>query len=165
MARRNRCFLELADLTLKHRIPLTLYIHPYHASFLDMFSDFGLWEDFEDWKRHLVAQVAGLDPDETEIRIVDFSGYSEFATEAVPSPGDTKSEMRWYWEPGHYKSALGEHILEHIIHGRADFGRVLTAANIDSALAEIREERDRFVRLSRGPQDRGSTPAPFGRRT
>ena len=33
--------------------------------------------------------------------------------------------MRWYWEPGHYKSALGEHILERIIHG----GRILAASS------------------------------------
>ena len=66
--------------------------------------------------------------------------------------------MRWYWEPGHYKSALGEHILERIIHGRTHFGRVLTAANIESALAEIREERDRFSRLLRGPASPGREP-------
>ena len=29
-------------------------------SFLDMLSQFGLWQGFEDWKRHLVAQVADL---------------------------------------------------------------------------------------------------------
>ena len=41
--------------------------------------------------------------------------------------------MRWYWEPGHYKSALGERILERIVHGRTHFGRILTEANIESA--------------------------------
>jgi hypothetical protein len=145
----DQCFSALAKLAVEHHIQLTVYIHPYHADFLDMLDYFGFWESFEDWKRHLVAQVADLQPDETEIRVIDFSGYNEFTTEAVPNPGDTKSEMRWYWEPGHYKSALGEHILERIIHGRTQFGRVLTAANIESALAEIREERERFVRLPR----------------
>jgi hypothetical protein len=149
MVRRDRCFLGLAKLAMDHRIALTLYIHPYHANFLDMLNEFGFWESFEDWKRHLVAQVMDLKSDETKIRIIDFSGYNAFTTEAVPEPGDTKTEMRWYWEPGHYKSTLGEHILEHIIHGRTHFGRILTPTNIESALAEIREERNRFVRLSR----------------
>jgi hypothetical protein len=148
MARRNRCFVELAKSALEHHIPLTVYIHPYHADFLDMLDYFGLWESFEDWKRHLVGQVADLDPDGTDIRVIDFSGYNQFTTEAVPGRGDTKSEMRWYWEPGHYKSALGEHILERIIRGRGQFGRDLTPATVDTALAEIRDERKRFVRLS-----------------
>ena len=163
MARMDACFLALARLAIEHRIPLTLYIHPYHADFLDMLDHFGFWTSFEDWKRHLVAQVAGLRSDETEIRIIDFSGYNEFTTEPVPAAGDTTSEMRWYWEPGHYKSALGEHILERIIHGRTGFGRVLTAATIDSVLAEMREERDRLARL-RDPRGRGPTPAAFSRR-
>lgn len=148
LVRTNQCFLTLAKTAVEHRIPLTLYIHPYHASFLDMLSQFGLWTGFEDWKRYLVAQVADLQPDQNEIRIIDFSGYNEFTTEAIPAPGDTKSEMRWYWEPGHYKSALGEHILERIIHGGTHFGRTLTATNVESVLAEIREERDRFARLA-----------------
>src|SRR4051812_21833618 len=61
----DRCFSELAKLAVQHHIQLAVYIHPYHADFLDMLNDFGLWESFEDWKRHLAAQVAGLQPDET----------------------------------------------------------------------------------------------------
>ena len=148
IARRDRCFVALGKLAVEYHIPLTVYIHPYHADFLDMLDYFGFWESFEDWKRHLVAQVADLDPGGTDIRVIDFSGYNEFTTERVPGRGDTKSEMHWYWEPGHYKSALGEHILERILHGGTRFGRVLTPATIQSALAEIRDERKRVVRLS-----------------
>jgi hypothetical protein len=147
-ARRDWCFMALATLAMEHRIALILYIHPYHANFLDMLGYFGLWQSFENWKRHLVAQVASVDPGGNVIRLVDFSGYNQFTTEAVPAPGDTKSEMRWYWEPGHYKSALGEHILERIIGGKMHFGRALEPANIETVLAEIREERDYFARFS-----------------
>ena len=70
--------------------------------------------------------------------------------------------MRWYWEPGHYKSALGEHILERIVHGRTHFGRVLTAANIESVLAEIREERDRSLGLAARPASPGRDPGDGG---
>lgn len=163
MVRTDRCFLALTKLAVEHHIPMTLYIHPYHAEFLDMLNNFGFWTSFEDWKRHLAAQVAGLQSDETEIRVIDFSGYNEFTTEQVPAPGDTQSEMRWYWEPGHYKSALGEHILERIVHGRTRFGRVLTSANIETVLAEIRQERDRFAGL-RDPRGRGLTPTTFSPR-
>ena len=47
--------------------PADRLIHPYHADFLDMLDYFGFWESLEDWKRHLVAQVADLDPGGTDI--------------------------------------------------------------------------------------------------
>ena len=165
IAWRDRCLFELATLATERGIQLTLYIHPYHADYLDMLGDLRLWESFEDWKRHLVRQVAELQHGSVDIKIFDFSGYNEFTTEPVPYPGDIKSEMRWYWEPGHYKSALGERILERIVHGQTHFGRVLTEANIESALAEIREERDRSLGLLRGPHRRGVSPATASPRT
>jgi hypothetical protein len=155
--------LSLVKLAIKNHIKLTLYIHPYHATYLNMLTDFGLWESFEYWKRHVVSQVSGLRSDSTEIRVIDFSGYNKFTIETIPAPGDTNSEMHWYWEAGHYKSALGEHILERIIHDNSHFGRILTSTSIEAALAEIREERDHFVRLSRGP-DKGLTSTAFGSR-
>ncbi|MGE3783111.1 MAG: hypothetical protein AB7H71_10255, partial [Alphaproteobacteria bacterium] len=90
MVQQDRCFAKLAKLAMAHRIRLTVYIHPYHVNFLDMLAHFGFWESFEDWKRHLVEQVAELDPDGNEIRVIDFSGYNEFTTEPVPGRGDTK---------------------------------------------------------------------------
>src|SRR4051794_35563137 len=75
-------------------------------------------------------------------RLIDFSGYNEFTTEPVPSDGDRGAQMQWYWESGHYKSALGDHILATIFgveqHSPAEwrFGRDLKPANIDAALYE-----------------------------
>jgi hypothetical protein len=56
--------------------------------------------------------------------------------------------MRLYCKPRHYKGALNEHILERIVHGRTDFAHILTPANVESALAEIPEGRDRSLGLS-----------------
>ena len=129
-----------------------------------MLGDLRLWESFEDWKRHLVRQVAELQHGSVDIKIFDFSGYNEFTTEPVPYPGDIKSEMRWYWEPGHYKSALGERILERIVHGQTHFGRVLPKP-YRIRFRRDREERDRSLGLLRGPDRRGVSPAMASPRT
>jgi hypothetical protein len=90
MVQREQCFLALTKLAVEHRIPLALYIHPYHARFLDVLDQFGLWQSFEDWKRHLLAQVSDFESDIAEIRLVDFSGYNELTMEAFRGPGGTR---------------------------------------------------------------------------
>jgi hypothetical protein len=118
---------------------------------LEMLNDLGLWSSFEAWKRVIVEAVERT-PYVTPnyIRIFDFAGYDEFTTEAVPPPGDRRSEMRWYWEPGHYKSLLGERILAVIFQEDPHFGHLLTPANIESVLMNVRQQRTRFL-AQRGP--------------
>jgi hypothetical protein len=141
MAQRDACFRELIKNASAHGIVLTLYIHPYHARFLNMLKAVGLWPSFEAWKRNLVAEVGRLEQEPNDIRIFDFSGYNSYTTDPVPPRGDITSKMQWYWEPRHYKSALGEQILMRIFRGDTGFGRMLTAANIESVLSETRDER------------------------
>lgn len=143
--------LELImQLARQHGIPLVLYVHPYHADIMEMLHDLDLWSSFEAWKSLIVTAIGQADQSASgAIRLIDFSGYNEFTAEPVPPPGDRQSRMRWYWEAGHYKSALGEHILERVfgVAPPADrgFGREITSANIDAALSDIRKERARFL--------------------
>jgi hypothetical protein len=155
-----RYLTYILQLATESRIPVMLYIHPYHADYLEILRDVGLWPSFEAWKRVIVAEVelAGHEAP-GDVRLFDFSGFDEFTTEPVPQPGDLHAEMRWYWEPGHYKSALGEHILAAIFHDEPHFGRILTPANIESVLAKIREQRARFVGQSKNRLN-GLQPPP-----
>lgn len=137
---------SIVQLATEEHIPLILYIPPYHAVYLEMLYDLGLWPSFEDWKRVIVAAASGTGhASPGDMRLFDFSGFNEFSTEAIPPPGDRYSKMRWYWEPAHYKSALGEYILGTIFNEEPHFGHTLTRANIDSVLADIREQRMRFA--------------------
>ena len=161
-----RYLRRIIELAAKHRIRLILYIHPYHADYLEMLHRVGLWPSFEDWKRALVRVV------EAENRVLpakvplyDFAGYDRFTTEPVPPPGDRHSKMRWYWESAHYKSALGDRILARIFGGAEDFGCRLTPSDIEDRLAAIRDMRLRFLAHGRqglaeaSPQP-VSAPAP-----
>jgi hypothetical protein len=141
-----RHLTAILKLAMENRIPMVLYIHPYHADFLTMLDDLGLWESFENWKRVIVNAVEQTLIDTPgDIRIFDFSGFTEFTAEPVPAPGDRHTELVWYWEPGHYKSALGEHMLSAIFHHNPHFGHILTPVNIEAVLSDIRAERTRFV--------------------
>ena len=85
-------------------------IYPYHAQLLLLFQETGLWLAFEDWKRLLVRTI---DEERAagrlrgEVTLWDFSGISEPTTETIPMPKDRTTELRWYWEGGHFKAALG----------------------------------------------------------
>ena len=67
------------------------------------------------------------------MQLFDFSGYNEFTTERVPPPADRHSAMRWYWDAGHYKVALGDEMLGVIFGDAAPFGVALTSSNVEGA--------------------------------
>jgi hypothetical protein len=55
---------------------------------------------FEEWKCALI-RFLGLQHSGAEVRLHDFADYNDLTTQTVPPPGDTHSEMHWYWEAGH----------------------------------------------------------------
>jgi hypothetical protein len=98
-------------------VEVKLLIYPYHAQILALFEQAGLWPAFEAWKARLVDQVAAArlaDP-KARIALYDFSAFWPFNCEPIPEKGDVVSETRWYWEGGHFKSALGEQVLARVM--------------------------------------------------
>lgn len=124
---------------------LTVIISPSHAHLLESMQQLELWDVFEDWKRQIVL-AANTRP-AGEVTVLDFSGYNHVTTEAVPAVDDLTSVMRHYWDDFHFKKEVGDWILAHV-DGRSaaegTFGVILTTANIESHLAQIRKERDQW---------------------
>lgn len=142
-----RSLKSLLRITAENDIQTILFIHPYHARYLEIIHESGLWETFEAWKRAIVCLIASeADRRSTPIQLFDFSGYSDFTTEPVPLPNDTRTQMQWYWESGHYKSTLGERMLARIFHDTVAFGRTLDETNIEEALMEMRIARAAFLK-------------------
>lgn len=140
-----RRFAEIVRLAVQHDCRLVVFVHPYHANYLEMLHQLGFWASFEDWKRalvQLVDRVAG--PRRGFVRIYDFSDYNEFTTEPVPAAGDTRTAMQWYWEQGHYKSRLGDLIIAQIVGKGRDFGEELDSSDIESDLQRIDRDRELF---------------------
>lgn len=138
-----RYLKQILAISAEHHIALLLYIHPYHSDYLEMLHKLGLWNSFEDWERALV-HVVYANPT-TTTRLFDFADYNEFTTEPVPPRDDSHAEMRWYWESGHYKSALGDELLATMFDG-ARFGQILTPNNVETVIADVRKHRNRFAR-------------------
>jgi hypothetical protein len=128
----------------QHSVPIKLIIYPYHLEILEGFRQTGLWPAFEEWKRLLVKIISAeqLDARPHDVALWDFSGYHRYATESVPKKGDTHTHMRWYWEAGHFKSALGDVMLRTILHGEAKdgFGIQLSLENVESLIGRIRTD-------------------------
>ena len=139
-----------------HDIDLRLYIHPYHATRLELFRLLGLWDDLEQWKRTLVrvlAEDAAAHPDRPPIPLWDFATYNDMTTEPVPPPGDRTTVMQWHWESGHYNERLGDLILDVVLGGRVVGPAVavrLTPDTVEPAVRRIRLDRAAFA--ARQPQ-------------
>ena len=143
---RFRFLQDIVRLALDHNAKIVLFIQPYHADYLELMHEKRLWTSFEDWKRALVRLVEfDRASHPGEIRLFDFSGYNGFTTESVPVRGDLTSQMRWYWEPGHYKSELGDRMIAAMFNGATDFGVELNSGNIESHLAEIALARSHYL--------------------
>jgi hypothetical protein len=61
--------------------------------------------------------------------------------ERIPAPGDTHSATQWYWEAGHFKSTLGERVLQRILGAETPFGFRLAHDNLDANRRRVAAER------------------------
>ena len=142
-------FQKILIFCKKNNIDLQLFISPVHAKKLQLFYQIGLWDNFEYWKKEMLFIIKKNTP---QYSLWDFTGYNEITTESFPSIGDTKTQMKWYWESSHYKKETGDLILNKMLNDQAqsditntfNFGVQLTSSNIDSHLKKIRIERDLY---------------------
>lgn len=133
-----------------HQIDLRLLIPPSHAWHWQTLWQSGLWPRFEEMKRALVIinEEEALRAARPPFVILDFSGSQGPALEALPA--DAAHKMRWFWEPVHFKTELGDRVLAEVMANNpadvtvAPFGTRLTAANLDSHLAQIRARQQAF---------------------
>ena len=135
-----RSLRKIITVARVHDLNLTLVIYPYHAWVMDLIRKHGIWDASEAWKRALVRVVAETAPS-MQARVVDFSGYNVVTQEHVPAPGDVRTDVHWYWEPGHFRSALGDRIIARLYDNNGDvFGRDLTPLTVDAVISSIRDE-------------------------
>jgi hypothetical protein len=150
--------VELANILADARIrgiEVHLFTYPYHADLLETLTDLELWPLLEDWKRQIRALA--LAPETRAASLWDFTTYNSYTTERIPPPGDTASDMAWYWEPGHFKASFGELMIATMYatgssptDPAAAPGSNLMMANIEVELAEIRAREARY-RAERAP--------------
>lgn len=100
---------RLIDVAGELDIDVTLFVSPYHFSYLHLLADVGLIGEFWRWKSLLVDQLDHSDVHPATLW--DFSIFSQPVMESVPLDRPN-TEMEWYWEPAHYRRELGDRMLD-----------------------------------------------------
>lgn len=148
-----RHYRKLLATAYQDNIDLKIFIYPCHARQWEALSVAGLWNEWEQWKRQLVAlnELIAAEQGKTPFVLWDFSGYNHYTTEVVPPLDDTKTQMQWYWESSHYKKELGDLVLDRIFNYsdpqrtiEKGFGVQLTSSNIEFHLQQIRQDRQQW---------------------
>lgn len=114
-----------------------LVIYPYHAQIRMMLERLGLGDLFAEWKR-LVFALAARHAAGGRVEVWDFSGVAPETLEAIPARGDRRTHLKYYWEAGHFKKALGDRMIARMLGEENGFGRKLGAGDIDRWLDEDR---------------------------
>ena len=102
----------LLDAARKSGTRVIVFTYPYHAEYYDMLRGFRLWSSFLAWKAALTSDVSRFTRNsDGRIQLYDFALVNDITSEPAPSQADRGRQMQWYWEPGHFKSALGDQMI------------------------------------------------------
>jgi hypothetical protein len=127
-----------------HDLTLTLILGSSHVDSMEIFRRAGLWPRVEQLKNDIASLVAEANSE--TVTAWDFVEYSPYTTERLPPPGDLTTNVRWFWEPAHFKRALGDVMLRRVFLGMpADFGAPLTAATVNARNQAVREQQESFI--------------------
>ena len=129
------------------QVRIRLYINPTHAMTADALFWSGRWAAMEAWESQLTRVVQRRRDRGCDVRLFDFSGFNTVTTEPIPQACGQR-DMRYYWEPSHYRASIGQMILARMFPRDQplvkDFGVELTPASLAAHQAEQREGRERF---------------------
>lgn len=122
-------------------VTVVLFTYPYHAELLETLRQTGRMEDLKQWHVRLAALAA-----REGVPLWSFLGYNRQTMEAVPRPGDYTTRMRWYWEAGHFKPALGGLMVARMTGASTleDFGRLLTPGTVGAAFADLEADGEAY---------------------
>lgn len=141
---------ELFEIARANQMEVVLFVQPSHAWRLELLEAMGYWADYERWKRAVAERVASAIAIGTNVSLFDFGGYESYALEEVPLADARSHTLRWFWDPVHYRSDLGDEMIKTMLGGNVDFARRVRVAPeaIDAQLSAIRDARTRYLRGS-----------------
>jgi hypothetical protein len=150
-----RSLLQFAG---QRQTEVKLVIYPYHVLLLLQYDEAGLLPLFEQWERDAAAIAAEARERGIRVSLWDFSCPTPLSAEPIPSDGDLRAVMQWYWEGGHFKKELGDLVLSRMYEPAPTevpdgFGMELTPANVESRVAACRAAlsamRERYPSLAK----------------
>lgn len=141
-------FVGVLGSMCQRSIRVRLYINPTHAMTQDVLFWSGKWIGMEQWQRTMAEQVSAARKAGCDAKLFDFSGFNSVTTEAIPQVSE-QTQMRYYWEPSHYRANVGRMVVQRMFGGAQDvapddFGVELKPPMMNRHLAAMREARDRY---------------------
>jgi hypothetical protein len=140
---------RVIQLCQQNGIALHLVVYPYHAHLLEIMRISGHWQVLEDWKRALVRMAESAAQPGQPVPLWDFSGFNAYTSEDIPARGDRKASMQWYWEAGHFKSALGGLMLNRIFGAGGagtEWGVRLQSSNLEAQISALQTQEQDYRR-------------------
>lgn len=123
-----RGLVALLQIARAGGIRLVLVVPPYHVSYDALLHSTGRWPAFLAWKQSIVAEVRRATTPSWRPELIDFAVANEQTGEPVPLGADRLKPMRFYWELGHFRPAMGDLMIERIF-GTGGFGDNLLASD------------------------------------
>jgi hypothetical protein len=99
---------DMVRLGHAHGAEVIVFIMPSYVDQLEVLRQTGLTPLFDRWKMDVAQTLEAADPMAPPTPLWDFSGISPYTTELLPAPGDLKHPLQWFWEPIHFRTALGD---------------------------------------------------------
>jgi hypothetical protein len=135
---------QAVTVALRHGAQPIVVITPGHADELEIYQQAGAMGIYEAWREALTQIVTSFGA--RKITIWDFAGLTSYTSETIPSPGDTTTQLRWFWETNHFKPALGDLIITRILGGEpADFGDLVTPTTLAGLQAKMQEAQRSYA--------------------
>lgn len=125
-----RATAEIVKICHDRGIQLDVFINPDHVVLKEIIWNVGVWNEWEEWKRAMVAAVGS---------VVDFSVYSDASEEAVGS------QMTHYYEVVHYTPVFGQRILDSLRSQDTPISMYLTPNNIEAKLTILKARRQTWA--------------------
>jgi hypothetical protein len=131
---------RIMESAAKDDVQTVFFIYPLHAQFLQSIALSGRWIEYEEWKRQVLSLWLSSKTTAPgwQTALWDFGVLTNATEEAFPQPGDTRTQMQWWWEPGHFKAALGEQLLVQMLNQGEGFGVRLSSTGIETLLEHQR---------------------------
>jgi hypothetical protein len=137
---------QLLVFSSENNLDVVLFINPYHSDYLSTIQMAGLWGQFLLWKKYLTHISA-----EFGIPLWDFSGLNEKNIIQPPVIGNTKTRLKWFWEPAHYRKEYGDLMLEQMLGASCGVdetlanGVLLNRRNIEVHLRDSAAEMAHYI--------------------
>ena len=138
-------YLEILKLSYENNIDLVVVFGPNHVlhwESLDFYIGIDKWND---WKKNVLAttQSTGDHFAMPSFSVYDFSVYNEYTMESLPK--DKNDLMSHHWEFVHYRSQLGDLVMDRLSGVDNDFGVHLNSVDLNSHFSVQNKLRFKYL--------------------